>query len=46
MAKLGGPRRADGKVMKPIGWRPPDIEGVLNRQGWRVIEGGKGSEDK
>ena len=22
-----------GKVMKPKGWKPPDIEGVLNRQG-------------
>jgi hypothetical protein len=27
--------------MKPIGWRPPNIEGVLERQGWKVIEGGK-----
>jgi predicted HAD superfamily Cof-like phosphohydrolase len=25
-------RRADGKVMKPDGWTPPDIAGVLERQ--------------
>lgn len=24
--------REDGKVTKPAGWTPPDIEGVLNRQ--------------
>ncbi len=44
MAKLGGPRRADGKRLKPIGWKPPNIEGVLNRQGWSVIDGGKAEE--
>lgn len=32
MAKAGGPRRADGKVLKPAGWTPPDIAGVLARQ--------------
>jgi predicted HAD superfamily Cof-like phosphohydrolase len=32
MAKVNGPRRADGKVMKPEGWTPPDIVGVLERQ--------------
>lgn len=32
MAKVGGPTRADGKVLKPEGWQPPDIEGVLARQ--------------
>ena len=34
MAKLvdGKPiYREDGKVMKPEGWTPPDVEGVLNR---------------
>lgn len=35
MAKTGGPTRADGKIMKPPGWRPPNIEGELYRQGWR-----------
>jgi len=24
-------RRADGKIQKPQGWTPPDIEGVLNK---------------
>lgn len=32
MLKAGGPRRRDGKVMKPEGWQPPDIETVLKRQ--------------
>lgn len=31
MEKLTGPKRADGKQLKPEGWRPPDIEGVLIR---------------
>lgn len=26
-------RRADGKVMKPAGWTPPDVARVLNRAG-------------
>jgi predicted HAD superfamily Cof-like phosphohydrolase len=25
MQKLTGPKRADGKQLKPEGWRPPDI---------------------
>jgi predicted HAD superfamily Cof-like phosphohydrolase len=29
LAKAGGPVRADGKALKPPGWRPPDIAGVL-----------------
>jgi predicted HAD superfamily Cof-like phosphohydrolase len=29
MQKVGGPRRADGKQLKPPGWKPPDVEGVL-----------------
>ena len=33
MAKAGGPRREDGKILKPEGWQPPDICGVLARQG-------------
>lgn len=32
MAKVGGPVRADGKRLKPEGWEPPDIAGVLRRQ--------------
>jgi predicted HAD superfamily Cof-like phosphohydrolase len=33
MAKLGGGRRADGKHEKPPGWRPPDVAGLLAKQG-------------
>lgn len=29
MAKAGGPRRADGKILKPEGWVPPDVEGAV-----------------
>lgn len=32
MAKVGGPTRDDGKVLKPEGWQAPDIAGVLGRQ--------------
>lgn len=31
MAKLGGPIRSDGKQLKPPGWTPPDVAGVLQR---------------
>ncbi len=29
MAKQGGPTRPDGKTLKPEGWLPPDVAGVL-----------------
>ena len=32
LAKAGGPKRADGKAMKPEGWQPPDIRGALAKQ--------------
>ena len=32
MAKEGGGSRTDGKIMKPAGWQPPDIAGLLARQ--------------
>lgn len=32
MAKAGGPVREDGKRLKPGGWQPPDIAGVLAEQ--------------
>jgi len=35
MAKIGGEKRADGKIMKPEGWQPPDVARVLREQGWR-----------
>ncbi len=39
MSKAGGYRREDGKWMKPAGWQPPDIEGLLARlYGWKVSE--------
>lgn len=32
MAKVGGPTRPDGKKLKPAGWQPPDIAGILHQQ--------------
>jgi len=32
MKKVGGCTRDDGKIMKPEGWVPPDIEGILAAQ--------------
>ena len=32
MSKEGGGKRADGKILKPPGWRAPDINGVIARQ--------------
>jgi predicted HAD superfamily Cof-like phosphohydrolase len=32
MKKDGGGCRADGKVQKPLGWQPPDIQGEIRRQ--------------
>jgi len=37
MAKFPGGKvlkREDGKVIKPEGWKPPDIEAELIKQGW------------
>lgn len=34
MAKGDGPIDEHGKRLKPPGWKPPDIEGELRRQGW------------
>ncbi len=31
LAKAGGPRRADGKLLKPPGWQPADVAGVVAR---------------
>ena len=31
MRKMGGPRRADGKILKPADWYPADVRGVLER---------------
>ena len=32
MAKVGGGVRGDGKILKPPGWTPPDIDKLLNEQ--------------
>lgn len=32
LAKAGSPVRADGKILKPEGWKPPDVAGCLDRQ--------------
>jgi len=32
----GPHHREDGKVLKPDGWKPPDIVGVLRRDGWDI----------
>ncbi len=34
MAKSAGNNRADGKLLKPKGWSPPDIPTLLKEQGW------------
>ncbi|HRQ37784.1 MAG TPA: hypothetical protein PLD25_07700 [Chloroflexota bacterium] len=31
MEKLGGPRRADGKLLKPVGWQPANVPRVLQQ---------------
>jgi predicted HAD superfamily Cof-like phosphohydrolase len=32
MTKVGGGKRADGKILKPPGWVAPDVEGLVERQ--------------
>jgi predicted HAD superfamily Cof-like phosphohydrolase len=32
MNKLNGPKRADGKQLKPEGWKPPDIYTEVEKQ--------------
>lgn len=32
MQKVGGPKREDGKILKPPGWTPPDIARVIEQQ--------------
>lgn len=32
LSKAGGPRRADGKILKPPGWQPADVRGVIEQQ--------------
>ena len=28
-------KRADGKILKPPGWMPPDIASILFEEGWK-----------
>ena len=39
MAKQGGGVREDGKILKPVGWKPPDVANLLKEQGWKGYEG-------
>ncbi len=32
MQKMDGPRRADGKLLKPPGWQPANVREVIERQ--------------
>lgn len=32
MRKTGGAIREDGKILKPEGWKPPDVAGIIERQ--------------
>ena len=32
LSKAGGPRRADGKILKPPGWQPADVRRVIEKQ--------------
>lgn len=43
-AKEGGGRDDSGKLRKPAGWSPPDVEGELRRQS--LLAGRKGPEDE
>lgn len=36
MQKVAGPQREDGKQLKPEGWRPADVSGVLREQKVRL----------
>ena len=38
MAKATGPKRDDGKQLKPDGWRPPDIAGILQQMLWSELD--------
>lgn len=38
MRKTSGPKRADGKQLKPPGWKPADVAAVIARQAGRAEE--------
>jgi predicted HAD superfamily Cof-like phosphohydrolase len=37
LSKAGGPRRADGKLLKPPGWQPADVRRVIEQQAGSAI---------
>ncbi|AFD24278.1 hypothetical protein DGo_CA0351 [Deinococcus gobiensis I-0] len=37
LSKASGPRRADGKQLKPEGWQPADVRGVIAELGRRDL---------
>lgn len=39
MHKTTGPKRADGKQLKPAGWQPADVRGVIERAMRALAEG-------
>ena len=41
LSKASGPKRSDGKQLKPAGWQPADVRGVLERQRERGEQGQK-----
>ena len=32
LQKAGGPRREDGKILKPPGWQPADVKSIIEKQ--------------
>jgi predicted HAD superfamily Cof-like phosphohydrolase len=40
MAKAGGGRRADGKILKPAGWQAPDVTGLIEELKQRATTNG------
>lgn len=32
MEKVGGPKRPDGKQLKPEGWQPPDLQAIFYKR--------------
>lgn len=45
MAKVGGSVREDGKILKPPGWKSPDIEGIIARQRGEDVNLKEGLDD-
>ena len=37
LSKAGGPLRADGKLLKPPGWQPANVRGVIEQQASSAI---------